>query len=379
MHYRILGKTGIKVSILGFGCMRLPTIKPFQPAVKQDEAIKIIRKGIDLGINFVDTAYGYHDMDSEIALGKALKDGYREKVTLMTKSPVWHDEFTKGEDFERYLDGQLKRIGVKYIDIYLFHSLNEKLWREKVLNFGLIERAKKAKAAGKIKHIGISFHDKPELLKEIIDTGEFEIMLVQYNLLDRDIEKMIEYGAKQGLGIIVMEPIFGGRLAGEPPKELRAFLNKGQKNFVDYALKFVWTNPNVSLALSGMGSEQMVDQNVALASSKIYTLSSKEMEKTKEIAKKYKELTDNICTNCKYFMPCPNDVNIPIIFSALMYHDIYGQKEKAKHFYSKIGDVDWPPGKRADACTECCECEPKCPQKIPIIKQLKYTHELLAK
>ncbi|MCK4432587.1 MAG: aldo/keto reductase, partial [Methanomicrobia archaeon] len=180
MYYRTLGKTGIKVSVLGFGCMRLPTLKPGEEAIDRKEAIRLIRKGIDSGINYIDTAYPYHDKESEIVVGLALKDGYREKVTLVTKCPVGIENlFTKPEDYDKYLDEQLKKLDVDYFDIYLFHALNEKTFKEKVLGMNLIERAKAAKEVGKIKHIGFSFHDKPEVLKEIIDSNEFEVMLVQ--------------------------------------------------------------------------------------------------------------------------------------------------------------------------------------------------------
>jgi hypothetical protein len=378
MHFRKLGKTNIKTSILGFGCMRLPTKDEKDGGVDHEEAIKIIRQGIDAGINYVDSAYGYHKGESEVVLGKALQDGYREKVTLATKSPIWHEEFTKTEDYERYLDEQMERLGVDCIDVYLFHAINEKRWKEKVLKLNLIEEAKKAREQGKIKHIGFSFHDKPELLKEIIDTDEFDMMLIQYNILDTKFEEVINHAGKKGMGIAVMGPVGGGRLAGEPREDMQKYLTKGRKNFADLALKFVFSNPNISVALSGMGSEKMVKDNIAIASNKNYTLTSEEKEKTKEIGERFKELTDNICTNCKYCMPCPNEVNIPFIFRALMYYEVYGQEETGKRYYSMIGKPDQVSGKQADSCIECGECEPKCPQKIPIIEQLKKAHEILS-
>jgi len=294
MKYRKLGNTGIEVSILGFGCMRLPTISPDKEAINQEEAIKIIRKGIDAGTNYVDTAEPYHNGESEIVLGKALKDGYREKVTLVTKSPVWREEFDKPEKFEEYLKIQLKRLEVDYINIYLLHSLNAKSWKDKVLAFKLIDRARKAQKEGKIKRLGFSFHDKPEVLKEIIDSNEFEVMLVQYNILDTANEEMLKYAKEKGIGTVIMGPVAGGRLAGEPSENLNEFLPEGKKNFVELALKFVWTNPNVDVLISGMGSEEMVDENLALAKSEIYTLDSDQLIKVKELGDKFKGLTDNI-------------------------------------------------------------------------------------
>ncbi|MCK4567914.1 MAG: aldo/keto reductase, partial [Candidatus Thorarchaeota archaeon] len=184
MQYRKLGKMGTKVSALGFGCMRLPT-NDQDGTINREEAIKLIRKGIDSGITYVDTAWPYHKGESEVVLGLALKDGYREKVTLVTKCPVGPKAFSEPEHFEKYLDEQLQRLDVDYLDYYLLHALNKKSFEEKVLQFKLIDRAMKAKKEGKIKHLGFSFHDKPEVLKEIIDSGHFELMLVQYNIVDQ--------------------------------------------------------------------------------------------------------------------------------------------------------------------------------------------------
>lgn len=380
MKHRKLGNTGIEVSILGFGCMRLPTISPDKEAIKHDDAIKIIRKAIDAGVNYVDTAEPYHNGESEVVLGKALKDGYREKVTLVTKSPVFKKDYDKPEKFEEYLEIQLKRLDVEYIDIYLLHSLNAKSWKDKVLAFKLIDRAKKAQKEGKIKRIGFSFHDKPEVLKEIIDSNAFEVMLVQYNILDTANEEMLKYAKEKGIGTVIMGPVAGGRLAGEPHEDLIEFLPEGKKNFVDLALKFIWTNPNVDVLISGMGSEEMVDENLAIAKADDYTLTEDQMTKTKELAVKFKGLTDIICTSCKYCEPCPEEVNISVIFSTLIRYEVFGQKEFAKLTYKNLGNTEdfWPAGKRADACIECGECELKCPQKIQIIEQLKKAHEILS-
>ena len=378
MENRKLGKTGIKVSILGFGAMRLPTIKVGENAIKHEEAIKLIRKGIDAGINHVDTAYNYHDYESEIVVGKALKDGYREKVTLSTKSPVWHEDFKETEHFDKYLNDSLKKLDVEYIDIYFLHALGKKRWDEKIKPLKILEEGKKAKEDGRIKFFGFSFHDDANVAREIIDSEAFDVMLIQYNILDDQYESVIKYAADKGLGVFVMGPVGGGRLSGNPPKELQPLLTKGRTNYTDLAFKYVWSNPNVSVALSGMGSEEMLNDNIAIANDKETTLTREERINTKKIESKFKELTDLICTSCNYCMPCPNEVNISFIFRSMIMHQIYGQQDQGKLYYSKIGTKDWPPGKQADACIECGECEPKCPQKIPIIDQLKKSHKILA-
>ena len=378
MQYRELGNTGKKVSALGFGCMRLPTEQLGDPKIDREEAIALIRKGIDAGINYVDTAFPYHKGESEIVLGLALKEGYREKVMLATKIPLWLPEFTETAHYDEYLDKQLKKLDVDYLDYYLFHGLNEKTFNEKVLGLNLIEKAQAAKKSGKIKHIAFSFHDKPEILKKIIDTGHFDLMLVQYNIVDQVNEEMIAYAAEKGMGVAIMGPVGGGRLAGNPPDSMKNWLSEGKDTFVDLALIFVLSNPNVSVALSGMGSDEMLDGNLAFTSKEDYNvITEDEIERIKNIAEKFKELSDNICTGCGYCMPCPNEVSIKNIFNYMTRYQVYGREEDAKLFYSQIGKVRWSPGKDATACIECGECLEKCPQNIPIIDQLKEAHQLL--
>jgi len=358
--------------------MRFPTSEDGK--IKRDEAIRLIRKGIDSGITYVDTAWTYHGGESEVVLGLALKDGYREKVTLVTKCPVGHTSFTKPEDFDRFLDEQLTRLDQDSVDIYLLHALNKKSYDEKVMKFNLVERAMKAKAAGKIKHLGFSFHDKPEVLKEIIDSGDFELMLVQYNIVDQVNHEMINYAGEKGLAVAIMGTVGGGRLAGASlPDEMKEWLTPGRENFVDLAFKYVLSNPDVSVALSGMGSDEMLDDNLHLTSRDDYgKISEKEQHSIDGISKRFKELCDNICTQCKYCEPCPNGVNISFIFSALQRHQIYGDVEKAEYYYSIIGKMPWAQGENASACEECGECLEKCPQGIEIIEQLKKAHEILS-
>ena len=378
MQYRTLGKLGTKVSALGFGCMRLPTKEDGK--INREEAIRLIRKGIDSGINYIDTAWTYHGGESEVVVGLALKDGYRERVTLVTKCPIGRKEFTEPQHYDEYLDEELQRLDVNYIDFYLFHALNKKTFEEKVLGLNLIERALKAKEAGKIRHLAFSFHDTTEVLKQIIDSGYFDLMLVQYNIVDQVNHDMINYAGEKGLAVAIMGSVGGGRLAGtDLPEEMKVWLTPGRNNLADLALKFVLSNPNVSVALSGMGSEEMLDDNLSITSKDDYNqLSEREKESIDNIAKRFKELCDNICTQCNYCQPCPNEVNIPFIFEALQRYQIYGFREGAKHSYSIIGKTPWVQGENALACEECGECLEKCPQGIAIIDQLKKAHDILA-
>ncbi|NHJ33647.1 MAG: 4Fe-4S dicluster domain-containing protein, partial [Asgard group archaeon] len=357
MHYRTLGKTGIKVSILGFGVLRLPV--KGRGKIDVEESIKIIRRSIDNGINFVDTAYNYHNGKSEIILGQALKDGYREKVTLMTKNPLW--EVKKEEDFDRLLDEQLAKLEVDYIDIYNLHNINKKRYKEAVQEFNLLEKLKEAKKKGKIKHYGFSSHDKPKNIMKYIEENDFEVVLVQYNFVDPTNEEMMQYANEKGLGVILMGPCGGGRLTNEPTEEMKQWLTPGKKNFSDLAFKFVWSNPHVDIALSGMSSERMVDENIALASSENYQLNEEESNRLQKVAQKYQEIYDLNCTQCGYCDDCPEEVNIKLIFKQLMTSRDPLRMHGARANYRGIGLAKRFPGKNAMACVECGECLEKCP------------------
>ncbi len=375
MQYRILGKTGIKTSILGFGAMRLPTLDPKDPSVIDEElAIKIIRQGIDGGINYIDSAYVYHRQQSEVLVGKALKEGYREKVTIQTKSPL--RMINTPEDFDKFLNEELERLQVKTIDVYLFHGLKKETFEEKVLKFDLLEKAKQAKKEGKIKHLGFSSHDKNENVIELLDTNEFESILLQRNILDENYTEAINHAGKKGIGVVIMGPVAGGRLALEPPKELVDCLSPGKETFTDLAFKFVWSNPNVSVSLSGMNTEEMVAENLALASAKDISLTEDEKARVEKIGQTYRKLSDLICTQCGYCMPCEQEVNITQILKQLIHWQVYGW-DKAKEYYGWIGNSPISPGKNATACIECYECEDKCPQGIPIVESLKKAHQIL--
>ena len=368
MKYKTLGDTGFKVSVLGFGCMRLPSGTLDIRSV----GAKLVQRGIDMGINYLDTAYYYGD--NEYLVGEALKDGYRDKVVLETKNPFWRPEYNRPEHFEWHLDAELERLGVDCIDIYMLHGLNRNLWRNKVPRMDVFNRVEKAKAEGKIRHLGFSFHDKPDALKEIIDSARFDVMLVQYNILDQGNAEMISYAAEKGMGVSIMGSVGGGRLALEPSGELRDLLTEGRNNFADLALRFVWTHPGVTCAFSGMTSQSMLYDNVALASGERQVLDDEESTRVKRVAEIYGSLMDVPCTGCGYCMPCPQEVNIPFIFN------LYNNWKLFNFIHSKI-DYSlmglYHEGKDASACVECGQCMQKCPQGIQIVESLRRAHEVL--
>jgi hypothetical protein len=367
--YRKFGDLGYDVSALGFGAMRLPE--------DHDEAAAVIQRSFELGVNYLDTALVYGE--SELKCAKALK-GWRDKVLISTKNPCFKDPSVDG--WRQRLDDSLTRLDVDCIDFYvIWHGINWGAWQEHIKGPGkVLEAAQKAKDEGLIKHIGYSVHDSPENVVKIVETGAFEFMIVQYNLLDRSNEEAIDKAHERGMGTVVMGPVGGGRLAGLSP-ELAEMVPGGVASNPEAALRFVLSNPSVSTAISGMGSMEMVEQNAKIASRED-PMSAEErtrMEKALDEAQKFAKL---YCTACGYCMPCPHGVDIPGNFNLMNYHRVYGLTDHAKAQYARK-PTEREEGSEetklyAGACIECGECEPKCPQDIPIMEQLKETHETLS-
>lgn len=367
MQYHSFGSTGLRESALGFGAMRLP-VRPEngQNVVDEDASIALIRRGFELGVNYVDTAYMYMGHKSEGVVGKALK-GWRDRVTLSTKLPLWDVKTTA--DFRRFLEEQLQRLDTTHIDVYHFHGLSLEKWNNTVLPLHLLKEMEHARSEGLIRFISFSFHDQPAVMKTFIDTGLFASVLCQYNLLDRSNEEMIAYAHEKGLGTVIMGPVAGGRL-GDAHEDIQKAI-PGRRTTPEIALRFVLANPNVDIALSGMSSLAQLEQNVLVASDP-NPLSPEEVRQVKETADRLRELANLYCTGCEYCMPCPNEVNIAACFKSKIDLDVYHFQESAVKRYRAIGDP-WIKGKRADACVNCGLCEPKCPQKIPIRDQLRET------
>ena len=369
MQYRKLGKTGIEISALGFGAMRLPKKQENgQEVFDHEEAVRILRQGIDLGINYVDTAPYYCDKESEVMVGKALRDGYRDRVYLSTKLP---GEDRGYDDARKRLEESLSRMQTDHIDFYHLWGISWERFETQAQPEGQVRMALKAKEEGLIRHLSFSFHDKPENMKKLIDTGLFSTVLCQYNLLDRSNEDSIAYAAEKGLGVVVMGPVGGGRL-GYPSQTVQALLPGKVQSSPELALRFVLSNPAVSCALSGMGSAAMVEENAHVASNAA-SLSDEEQTQIAKSMEENKARAELYCTGCNYCMPCPVGVNIPFNFELMNYHRVYDLTDYAKGQYAQIGKQPWLPGEKASACVECGECEQKCPQHLKIREQLKET------
>ncbi len=384
----MFGSLGWDVSALGFGAMRFPLDS--QSRIMEEEAIKMIRYAIDHGVNYIDTAFPYHGGRSEIIVGKALEDGYREKVYLATKCPVWLVK--KERDFDKFLKRQVKRLQTNP-DIYLFHGMNQHRL-EVVKKFNFINKMEDARDNGFYKYIGFSFHDSFEVFKDILDYHDWDCCQIQYNYLDIDYQagnKGLKYAASKNIAIIIMEPIRGGKLAVTDDQlsektEIQKILerSKVKRTMADWALQYVWNHPEVSVVLSGMSSMQQVVENIESAdNSGIDSLTEEELRTIKKLREAYRSYEVVSCTSCKYCLPCPNDVAIPSVFDLINGLAYWGEKQRKRlsSVYHRMAKTPEELKKRkmqgeeleggAGLCTECGECLEKCPQQINIPEMIK--------
>ncbi len=375
MNYREFGKTGEKISALGFGCMRFPEYKEGEKNfVDQDKVDEMIAYAYENGVNYFDTAPGYCNTNSEAALGQAVKD-FRDKILISTKCFV---EAGMGADgYRKLLETSLSHLGTDHVDFYHFWGINRGVYENIILKEGLLEAAAKAREEGLIRHISFSFHDAPEVIKYIVDTSEergvkMESMLCQYNLLDRSNEEMIKYVNEKGLGTVAMGPVGGGRLAA--PTDLYAKLT-GKASIATYelAFKFCLGNPNLNCALSGMQNLDMVQKNVKVASDDT-AFSAEEWEKLGVAMEEIKKFSELYCTGCKYCQPCPVGIDIPRIFEMYTYYNVYGLKDHAKNMMTHYVQQE---GKTFADCKKCGICEKKCPQQLAIREHLEKVCKIL--
>jgi len=369
MLYRKFGNTGADVSILGFGAMRLPySVKDGKKVYDYEESARMMIRAYELGVNYFDTAPGYCDTESEIIVGRALKD-IRGKVYISTK---YYDKDNSGRDCRRNIEKSLKQLDTDYIDFYHMWGINLE-YCQSILSVpgGPLDEAEKAKEEGLVRHISFSFHDAAENLIKIAETGRFETVLAQYNLLDRSNEEAIAKARVLGLGTAVMGPVAGGRL-GVASEKISSMVPGGVRSNPELALRFVFTNPNICCALSGMSTMKQVEENCRTASVGEF-LSASEVEAVNAAMEENRKLAELYCTGCGYCMPCPQEVNIPLCFQLMNYHKVYNLTDYAKAEYKNIGKLPWMQGKDASHCSECGQCETKCPQKIAIRKQLLET------
>lgn len=373
MIRREMGKTGEKVSALGFGCMRLPTRD--DQSIDVDEATRMLRFAIDNGVDYVDTAWGYHNGQSEPFVGSALQDGYRDKVNLATKLPSWLIKCR--EDMDYYLNEQLRRLRTDVIDFYLIHALNRRYWKN-LKEHDIFEFMDSALASGRIRHIGFSFHDTLDVFKEIIDSYGWEFCQIQYNFVDTEHQAGLEglkYAAGKGIGVAVMEPLRGGKLATNVRDDILSIWTSSgiDRTPAAWALRWVWNDPDVGVVLSGMSTMDQVRENIETArEASPYSMSSSELAIVDKVREEYKKRIKVSCTGCSYCMPCPSGVAIPTCFD--FFNDAYMFDSIEDHKKAYLRSVKKE--NRASLCVECGRCEELCPQNIPIIEQLKEVSSL---
>lgn len=371
MQYRAYRSISWQVSQLGFGCMRLPC--KAKGKVDRPKAIRMFRTAFEQGVNYYDTALVYHNGESEEALGEAVKP-FRNRVVISTKNPTAGDDTQK--KWTDRVEVSCKRLGFAP-DIMNFHGLTWKCFIKQLKpKNGLLKAARRAQAQGLFKYLAFSCHDQPKNMIKLLNTGEFVGITLQYNILDRKNEAVLEHAYKKGLGVVVMGPVAGGRLA-VPSGKLQRMVRGGAKSTPEIALRFVLANPHVTSAISGMSTLRQVQENLKVGALPSL-LSDREKQQVKTALKQIHKLTKLYCTGCGYCMPCPNKVNIPRNFDLMNTYRVWDLKKLAQDGYAKLTDAD-KGGLQAKFCEECGACLPKCPQKIQIIKQLKETHIALSK
>ena len=373
MLYRQLGKTCIDISALGFGCMRLPVIDRKQEMIDYPASARLIYHAIENGVNYIDTAYFYHAQvfgqkgESEPFLGKTLSGGWRQKVNLATKMPLFI--LRRKEQMESYLEEQLERLKTDYLDFYLLHGLDGETW-DRMCNLGVREFLDKKKAEGKIRFPAFSFHGQADDFKRICDGYDWAYAQIQYNYMDIDFQagyKGLKYASEKGIGVVVMEPLKGGKLANNLPEEMGSVINNSEikRSPAEWALRYVWNEAGVSTLLSGMNSMEQLEENIRISNEAVPgSLSNDE-------SKLFDSLRDAMgvrikadCTACRYCMPCASGVEIPEVLSALNNAAKWNDSNQWLTGYTRVTG-------KAGKCTACRECEEICPQGLPISSLMK--------
>jgi predicted aldo/keto reductase-like oxidoreductase len=370
MLYREMGKTGDKLSILGYGCMRFPKK---DRKIDESRTERQIISAIEQGVNYFDTAYVYKG--SETVLGKILAKGYRNKVKLATKLPLFMVHSRKG--MEAILDTQLQRLQTDHIDYYLMHCLNSKEGWQRLKAIGVEEFLFKAKQAGKINHIGFSYHGDSGQFKAVVDDYPWEFCQIQYNYMDENTQAGLEglkYAGAKGLGVVIMEPLRGGLLAGKMPPQIQAVWDQAEikRTPAEWALRWIWNHPEVTVVLSGMNEEAHIEENIRIAGdSYAQSLSASELDSIAMVKELLTGMLRVGCTACGYCLPCPAGVNIPLCFAYYNTKHLFGSRSPQVQYIGMLGGMDGGTPAYSSLCRQCGQCEKHCPQHLPIRRHLK--------
>ncbi len=374
MNYRINSKNGDRLSILGYGCMRFPTKGN---AIDETEAQRQLLAAIEGGVNYLDTAWIYHGGKSESFLGRVLsQDGLRDRVKIATKLPTYL--VRRASDIDRYFDAQLERLQTDRIDYYLMHILSDVGAWERLKALGIVEWIARKKQAGQIVNLGFSYHGSKAEFRALVDAYDWDFVQIQYNYLDENNQAGKEgllYAAGKGLPVIIMEPLRGGKIVNSLPKEVTSLWEQAKpamRSAAEWALRWVWNQPQVLLLLSGMSTMEQVQENLRVASeAQAGEMTAEQLEYFDKARRVLSEKTRVPCTGCGYCMPCPAGVDIPTCFTCYNIKNNGGFKPRF-NYLRDTGAWSSSPGV-ASRCVQCGKCESHCPQHIRIRDELKNT------
>lgn len=375
MKYRTMGKLGIRTSAFGLGCMRFNGEASGDSTINEEKAISLIRKAIDGGVTYLDTAYVYLNKTSEIVVGKALEDGYREKVTIATKMPLGHVK-DRGS-MEALLEEELTKLQTDHIDFYLMHGIDKNEW-EKFKAIGAPEFFDDMKREGKIRYKCFSFHGPYEDFEYILNDYDWDMVQIQLNFMDIENQaglKGLRLAGEKGIPVVIMEGLLGGRLS-HAPENVQALYDAFpvKRSPVEWAFRWLCSHPEVAVVLSGCNEPGQIEENLRIFDTvEAGVMDEAELKLMENVRNAYLDRTKIGCTGCKYCMPCPNGVNIPGIFSVWNNVSLYCV-DPADDWGLKRIRIS---GAGADKCVGCGACEAACPQHLPIAEQLQRAWEAL--
>ena len=369
MKYRTMGKLGIQASAFGLGCMRFNGPASGDSIIDEQKAITLIRRAIDGGVTYLDTAYVYLDKTSEIVLGKALQDGYRDRVTIATKMPC--EAVHNRSEMQALLDEELRKLQTDHIDFYLMHGINREKW-EYFKSIGAPEFFDDMKKAGKIRYKCFSFHGPYDEYAYILQDYDWDMVQLQYNFMDIHNQagtRGVELAGKLGIPVVIMEGLLGGRLA-KAPANVQALYDAFpvRRSPVEWAFRWLCNRPEIAVVLSGCNEADQIDENLRIFDTVGNgIMSDDELRLMDQVRAAYISRTKIGCTGCRYCMPCPNGVNIPGVFSVWNNVSLYDMDPSTNWDLSRIREND----NGADHCIGCGACEAACPQHLSIIESLQ--------